>query len=130
RAEVAGGILAILDDPLFAAVFAPGSRAEVDIAGRVTLGMREYHVSGRIDRLAVLAERILIVDYKTNRPPPAELKDAPPAYVGQLALYRLLLARLYPGRRVEAALLWTEVPALMDVPGEAMDAALAAMTRS
>ena len=111
-------------------MFAPGSRAEVDIAGRVTLGARDHAVSGRIDRLAVLGERVLIVDYKTNRPPPAELRDTPPAYIGQLALYRLLLARLYPGKRIEAALLWTEVPALMDVPDEAMDAALDAMTRS
>jgi ATP-dependent helicase/nuclease subunit A len=130
RAEVAGGVLAVLDDPLFAAVFAPGSRAEVDVAGRVELGGKAFAVSGRIDRLAVLPERVLIVDYKTNRPPPAELEDVPAAYVGQLALYRLLLARLYPQKRVEAALLWTEVPALMDVPAEAMDAALAAMTET
>jgi ATP-dependent helicase/nuclease subunit A len=100
------------------------------VAGRVPLGAREYAVSGRIDRLAVLPDRVLIVDYKTNRPPPAELKDAPPAYVGQLALYRRLLAGLWPGRRVDAALLWTEVPALMDVPEGAMEAALAAMTET
>ena len=61
---------------------------------------------------------------ETNRPPPAELKDAPLAYVGQLALYQRLLARLLPDKRVEAALLWTEVPALMDVTGAAMEAAL------
>jgi ATP-dependent helicase/nuclease subunit A len=128
--ELLGGVLAVLDDPLFAQVFAPGSRAEVDVAGRVELGGKAFAVSGRIDRLAVLPERVLIVDYKTNRPPPAELEDVPAAYVGQLALYRLLLARLYPQKRVEAALLWTEVPALMDVPAEAMDAALAAMTET
>jgi ATP-dependent helicase/nuclease subunit A len=130
RVELLGGVLAVLDDPLFAQVFAPGSRAEVDVAGRVPLGAREYAVSGRIDRLAVLPDRVLIVDYKTNRPPPAELKDAPSAYVGQLALYRRLLAGLWPGRRVDAALLWTEVPALMDVPEGAMEAALAAMTET
>jgi ATP-dependent helicase/nuclease subunit A len=130
RADVASGVLAVLDDPLFAAVFAPGSRAEVDVAGRVELGGRTFAVSGRIDRLAVLSGRVLIVDYKTNRPPPAEVKDVSPAYVGQLALYRRMLGGIYPGLRVEAALLWTEVPALMDVPADAMDAALATMTET
>ena len=70
----------------------PGSRAEVEIVGRVTRASGEAAVSGRIDRLAVTPERVLIVDYKTNRPAPDTLTDAPPAYVAQLALYRALLA--------------------------------------
>ena len=108
-------VLAILDDPEFAAVFAAGSRAEVEIAGNI----KGLSISGRIDRLAVADDRVLIVDYKTNRPAPENLAAVPPAYITQLALYRLVLSRLYPDRRVAAALLWTEIPRLMEVP-EAM----------
>jgi ATP-dependent helicase/nuclease subunit A len=112
-------VLAVLGQPAFAPVFAPGSRSEVDLAG--TLGAAT--VSGRVDRLAVTAERVLIVDYKTNRPAPETIESVPDAYLAQLALYRLLLRRLYPGREVAAALLWTDRPALMEIPAAALDKA-------
>ena len=53
------------------------------------------------------ADAVLIADYKTNRPAPRRPEDAPAAYVAQLALYRAVLAKLYPGRAVRAALVWT-----------------------
>ena len=112
-------VFAVLDHPDFAAVFAPGSRAEVEIAGR----LGGATLSGRIDRLAVTDERVLIVDYKTNRPAPEAVADAPHDYVMQLALYRSVLRRLYPGKPVVAAILWTDRPALMEIPSDLLDAA-------
>jgi ATP-dependent helicase/nuclease subunit A len=116
-------VMAILDDERFAAVFAPGSRAEIDIVGVVQTARGPATVAGRIDRLAVTASRVLIVDYKTNRPAPARLADVPAAYVAQLALYRHVLGRLYAGRIVEAALLWTDARTLMAIPPDVLDAA-------
>ena len=49
----------------------------------------------------------------------------PTAYIAQLALYRAVLVRLYPGRPVRAALIWTELPDLMEISPAALDAALA-----
>jgi ATP-dependent helicase/nuclease subunit A len=118
--------LAVLAAPRFAALFAPGSRAEVPIVGRVG----DATVSSVVDRLAVTADAVLIADYKTNRPPPRQLEEVPQAYIAQLALYRAVLSRLYPGRPVRAALVWTEVPDLMEIPGAALDAARAAVTTS
>jgi ATP-dependent helicase/nuclease subunit A len=117
-------VLRVLDVPSFAPVFAEGSRAEVDIAGRVKVGGIPALVSGRIDRLAVTPENVLIVDYKTNRPAPSSLAETPPAYVVQLALYRNVLSQLYPGRTVAAAILWTDSATLMEVPAESMDSAM------
>ena len=97
---------------------------EVEVKGRKRL------VSGKIDRLAVTAEEVMIVDYKTNRPPPAQLSEVPPAYLLQLALYRALLQPLYPGRKVTAALLFTESPRLIALPDAALDGALARLTRA
>ena len=122
RAALLDEALAVIGDPAFGAVFAAGSRAEVDIAGR--LGGRP--VSGRIDRLAVTPDRVLIVDYKTNRPVP---EVTPPAYIAQLALYRAILSRLYPGRPVAAALLWTDRPALTEIPEEALIRAESALLK-
>ncbi|SKA03413.1 double-strand break repair helicase AddA [Consotaella salsifontis] len=125
-----GAVLSILSDPAFAAVFASGSRGEVPVSGRIVLGGEEYSVSGTIDRLALSPDRVLIVDYKTNRSVPVDIAAVPPAYLLQLALYRALLRSLFPLIPVEAALLFTEAPVLMPVAGEALDEALARRARS
>jgi ATP-dependent helicase/nuclease subunit A len=117
----------VLEDARFAELFAPGSRAEVPIVGRLTVDGRTIAVSGQVDRLAVTADAVLIVDYKTNRPAPRSLEEVP-AYVKQLALYRAVLAQLYPGKSVRAALVWTDVPDLMEISAAALDQALASLT--
>jgi ATP-dependent helicase/nuclease subunit A len=117
-------VLRVLDVPTFAPVFGDGSRAEVDIAGRVMVEGAPAIVSGRIDRLAVTPDKVLIVDYKTNRPAPASLAETPAAYVAQLALYRNVLSQVYPGRTVAAAILWTDSATLMVVSAESMDSAM------
>jgi ATP-dependent helicase/nuclease subunit A len=71
---------------------------------------------------------VLIADYKTNHPAPQRVEDVPPTYIAQLALYRGVLALLYPDRAIRAALLWTEVPDLMEIPATVLDAALAQLT--
>jgi ATP-dependent helicase/nuclease subunit A len=127
QTEMVQKILAILDNKNFAEIFAPGSRAELPIVGRFARpGAPPIHVSGQVDRLAVTGDAVLIADYKTDRVVPESLADAQP-YVTQLALYRAVLQRLYPGKTVRAALLFTEMPRLMEVPAADMDAALAAL---
>ncbi len=117
-------VLAIIADPHFAALFAPGSRAEVSIAGLLArAGGGDIHVSGQIDRLAVTAGAVLIADYKTNRDPPKTAEQAPEAYVGQLALYRAVLRKMYPDRPIRTALVWTEVPSLMELSAAQLDEA-------
>jgi len=130
RQAVLDSVARLLADAGFAPVFAEGSRAEVELMGTLRLKGVERAVSGKIDRLAVTPERVLIVDFKTNRPPPGVLGDVPEAYVFQLALYRALLQKIYPDRPVEAALIFTEAPLLMPLPAEVMDAALARLTRA
>jgi ATP-dependent helicase/nuclease subunit A len=128
REALAEQMLALIGDPRFAAVFAPGSRAEVSIAGRLDRpGGPPALVSGQIDRLVVTSSEVLIVDYKTNHAPPEIAAAAPPGYVRQLALYRAVLQKLYPQLPVRAALLWTEKPELMEISTPALDAQLAAI---
>jgi ATP-dependent helicase/nuclease subunit A len=118
-------VLAVLDDSRFADLFIPGSRAEVPIVGRLPRpGRPPLTVSGQVDRLVVTADAVLIADYKTNRPAP---RTPPEPYVTQLALYRAVLAQLYPGKAVRAALIWTDVPDLIEISSTALDAALAAV---
>src|SRR3984957_14440773 len=63
REALAAEVLALIDEPRFAAVFASGSRAEVAIAGRLDRpGRPTALVSGQIDRLVVTPAEVLIVD--------------------------------------------------------------------
>lgn len=130
REKLGASVAALLADAQYAPIFAPGSRAEVAIMGRVTIGSVERAVSGKIDRLVVTEDAVLIVDYKTNRPPPAAPGEVPQVHIAQMALYRALLAPLYPGRPVRAALVYTERPTLVPVSPETMDAALARLTHA
>src|SRR5207253_1641215 len=66
RDAIAVQVLAVLDDPRFAALFALGSRAEVPIVGRLD----GRPVAGIVDRLVVTPDAVMIADYKTNRPAP------------------------------------------------------------
>jgi ATP-dependent helicase/nuclease subunit A len=129
RNLLVGQALAIFANPRFANLFAPGSRAEVPIVGRLarTSGP-DIEVSGQIDRLAITARAVLIADYKTNRDPPTSVEAAPPAYVGQLALYRAVLAKIYPDRPIRAALVWTGLPDLMELPSRQLDEAIVRIT--
>ena len=103
--------LAVLAHPDFAPLFGPRSQAEVPLVGLIA----GHAVSGQIDRLVVEDDRVLIVDYKTMRPLPASEDEVAPVYLRQLAIYREALARIYPGRDIRCALLWTQGPLLMPI---------------
>jgi ATP-dependent helicase/nuclease subunit A len=130
RDEMISAAMAVLEDERFAPVFGPGSRAEVAVAGRAKDLPEGLAVSGRIDRLLVEDDRVLVVDYKTNRPSPDRVEDADPAYITQMAIYRAVLREVYPGRHVEAALVWTDGPKLMVIPENMMAKAIQALPGS
>lgn len=128
RQMLAESTLALIADARFAHAFAPGSRAEVPIVGRLERpGGRPALVSGQIDRLVVTEREVLIVDFKTNHAPPGRPEEAPRGYVRQLALYRAVLGKLYPQLPVRAALLWTESAELMEISAPALEAELASI---
>jgi ATP-dependent helicase/nuclease subunit A len=128
RQALAESTLTLIADERFAPVFAPGSRAEVSIVGRLERpGGRPVLVSGQIDRLVVTESEILIVDFKTNHAPPGRPEETPRGYVRQLALYRAVLGKLYPQLPVRAALLWTETAELMEISVPALEAGLASI---
>ena len=126
RESIVTETLAVLQNPAFAALFAPPGMAEVPIAAELPNPNGKgppLRLTGQIDRLVATTHEVLIVDYKTNRPPPVTLAEVPAAYVAQLAAYRVALAVIYPGKPVRAALLWTQVPRLMEIPQFMLDAA-------
>lgn len=109
-------VMKVLADPVFAPIFSAASQAEVPIIGELNGRI----ISGQIDRLVIADEYVLVVDYKTNRPPPEKLGDVPEPYLAQMAAYQQLLSLLYPGKKVRCALLWTHIPRLMELDRAAL----------
>ncbi|MCX7931588.1 MAG: double-strand break repair helicase AddA [Rhodovarius sp.] len=112
-AALAEEALRLLDHPIFAAE----ALVEVPIAGRI--GGRVY--AGQVDRLLLAPDRVLILDFKTNRPVPKAPEEVAPAYLRQMAAYRALLRLSFPGRAVSCALLWTYSARLMELPDPLLD---------
>lgn len=112
RDEIMAAALRVLADPAWQDIFGAGSLAEVPIAALV--GKRV--VAGTIDRLLIGHDRIRIVDFKTSRRPPSRLEDVPRSVLRQMAAYAAALEAAYPGRTVEAGLLYTQAPALITIP--------------
>ncbi len=113
RAQLVTEILNVLRHPEFAPIFGAGSRAETPVVG-IAGGNRV--LSGQMDRLLVTENEVLVIDYKTNRPPPSRVEDVHIAYLKQMAAYRAVMQKIYPNRPVKCALLWTDGPTLMPLP--------------
>ena len=76
----------------------------------------------------MLDDEVLIVDYKSNRPPPKTPDEVALLYRRQLAAYRIALSQVFPDKRVRAALLWTDAPRIMMMPDDLLDEAAAILT--
>lgn len=115
RAELAAAALGVLADPRFADLFGPDALAEAPIAAVVAGG---HVVSGTADRLLVSDDKVLVVDFKTGRRAPDTLDAVPPYHIRQMAAYVAALDVVFPGRRVEAGLLYTAGPVLFALPDD------------
>jgi ATP-dependent helicase/nuclease subunit A len=118
RADILARVTAVLAASDWAELFSPAALAEVPLAA--TVGGQV--IAGTADRLLVGRERILVADFKTARRPPASLAEVPPSTLRQMAAYAAALGAIYPGRRVEAALLYTQTPLLIALPTELLEA--------
>jgi ATP-dependent helicase/nuclease subunit A len=127
RKEILATTLAVLDHPDLSPVFAPGGVAEAAIVGWGPGLPEGVRISGRADRLIITPDEAVIVDFKTNRPAPDRIEDAPEAYIAQMATYRAVLAARLQGRKVRCALVWTDGPSVMPIPDHMLDSALAAL---
>ena len=110
-------VLGLLGEAWMQAALGPGSLAEAPLAGEVNGRL----IAGQVDRLKVESDRVLVLDYKTNRPPPEHVDQVAPLYLRQMAAYRTLLRAAFPGRVVECALVWTYGARFMALPDAVLD---------
>ena len=113
---LAAEALAVLETPELAPLFGTGSRAEQPISGLVG----SYVVSGQVDRLTILPDRVLIADYKTG-PVPDDPARIPVMYLRQMAAYRAVMSLIMPDRPVRCVLIWTDGPHVMTIADDVLD---------
>ena len=110
--EIHSEVIGLLNTPKFKDVFGPDARAEIPITGILEDGTK---ITGQIDRLLVTDTDIIIVDFKTNRPPPKKVEDVDKLYRDQLRAYKTIIEKIYPHRSVRCGLLWTNTATLMEI---------------
>ncbi|TIX52036.1 double-strand break repair helicase AddA [Alteraurantiacibacter aquimixticola] len=118
RMEMLGKALAVLESPQWAELFGPDALAEVPLAATVAGQV----IAGTADRLLVTESRVLVADFKTARRPPSSLEDMPAATIRQMGAYVAALEVIFPGREIGAAVLYTQTPQLIEIPGDILAA--------
>ncbi|MPT48125.1 MAG: double-strand break repair helicase AddA [Sphingobium sp.] len=117
RSPLIAHALSIINDPVHAELFGPDALAEAPIAAVVG----EDVISGVIDRLVITDDIIRLVDFKTGRRVPAHAGEVPLPHLRQMAAYVAALEKIFAGREVEAALLYTSGPVLIPLSIELLD---------
>ena len=95
----------------FKELFGPSSLPEVPIVGVLD----NQVISGQIDRLVVLKNEVLVIDYKSNYHVPASLDKVPISYKKQLKTYQALLKNIFPDKIIKSYLLWTQNLTWMEI---------------
>jgi len=105
-------VLNLISSPAFAHLFSSNSLQEVSVMGKVD----NQIISGKIDRLVILPEEVIIIDYKTNRPAAQNLNEVPVNYIKQLQAYKKLISEIYPDKKITSCILWTNTAQIMQIP--------------
>ena len=105
---------AVLDHPDLAAVFAPGTLAEVPFA--LPESATHPALFGTMDRVIVAPDRITVIDMKSNALVPATPEETPVGILRQMAAYRMAAQAIWPDRTIAVRILWTRALRLMELP--------------
>ncbi|MCW6534594.1 double-strand break repair helicase AddA [Sphingomonas lycopersici] len=113
RHAIAEAARRVIDDPAYADLFGAQALAEAPISAVLADGTV---VAGTVDRLLATDTTVRVVDFKTGRQVPRSVDEAPTYHLRQIAAYVAALAVIFPGRAIEAALLYTGGPVLLPLP--------------
>ena len=102
----------ILTDDNLKFIFNSNSVAEVPFQIKIP-EVSNTVFSGVIDRIINYEESVLAIDFKSNFLVPKLVSEVPDGILQQMAVYFRSLEILYPEKKVDIAILWTETSNLM-----------------
>ena len=123
RAEMLAAAENILNDAALSELFQPGGRAEAAVIG-TSHKLPNLVINGRVDRLVVTPNRVLVIDFKTDQPAPDEVSQVAESYITQMAAYAAVLEEAFPNREIVAVLCWTDGPRMMRIPDSLLSESL------
>jgi ATP-dependent helicase/nuclease subunit A len=112
--QVLAELRGVIEHSDYARFFGPDAYAEVPFAAVIG----DTVVNGRVDRLVIEADMVRVVDFKTGRNIPRDGGAVPIAYLRQMAHYVAALEVIFEGKQVEASLLFTHGPKLVNLTPE------------
>jgi ATP-dependent helicase/nuclease subunit A len=119
-------VLGLLANADILAALMPTPPAEALTEVMLTAPHGPGHILGAVDRLVVAPDRVLALDFKTNRDVPDSPDAVPEGILRQMGAYRAALRQIWPDRPVGCAVVWTQAPArLMPLPDALIDEAFA-----
>lgn len=113
----------VLNTPAFASFFGEETLAEVGITAFLP-ELSNQQIDGVIDRLIIKENSVLAIDFKTNRIVPTSVEKTPLGILRQMGAYESALRQIYPNKKIELAILWTQNAQLMEIPTEMAHSAL------
>ena len=75
-------------------------------------------ITGRVDRLLIEDDRVRLIDFKTGRHVPQSEGEVTTPILRQMAHYVAALESIFAPRKVEAALLYTNGPSMIELSAE------------
>lgn len=127
---IENAVVSLLENQYFQDFLGPNSKAEVELVGKLKIANQQHLVRGKIDRLIIEENSVKILDYKTNRSIPDNPDHIPEEYLAQMALYRALVASIYPKKVIESIIIWVMNSSIMDIPDDLLTSQLEKLNNS
>ena len=109
-------VIAVMQNPDWAELFSKSARAEVPLAALVGTTV----ITGRVDRLLVEDDRVRLIDFKTGRNVPQNETAVSTPILRQMAHYVAALESIFAPRKIEAALLYTNGPSMIELSADVL----------
>jgi len=108
--EIIAKAISILQNKL---LFNENSRAEIPFLIEAKKSGMPIKIAGRIDRVIINKNEVLLVDYKSDLNPANNENDISKEYLTQLGLYQLMGKKIFTNKKIKAAIFWTQSENLM-----------------
>lgn len=111
KTQILADVCAVMESENTKFLFSHNAKAEVPIIGKIN----GKTISGRIDRLIIKDDEIIVVDYKTTINIPNNISQINKSSLRQLDIYQQIIANIYPNKKVKACIVWTSNASTMFV---------------
>ncbi|RCL03569.1 MAG: ATP-dependent helicase/nuclease subunit A [Candidatus Tokpelaia sp. JSC161] len=90
------------------------SKADITLTGMLNIKGTKIRISGQIDRLTFFKKEILLATFKNGKVPP-NTEKIPISHLVQITLYKKLIEKLYPHKKIRSILIYTQKPILFEI---------------